>query len=60
MKNINLVFGYLYHDIVSNQDRIEFHIDYWNQATTTALPTATLLTQLHQQQAFAFPCRRGL
>ncbi len=32
MKNINLVFGYLYHDIVSNQDRITFHIDYWNQA----------------------------
>ncbi|KAI2493982.1 hypothetical protein MHU86_20556 [Fragilaria crotonensis] len=31
--NLNLTFGYLYHDIIGNQDRIEFHIDYWNQAT---------------------------
>jgi hypothetical protein len=31
LKNVNLVFVYLYHGIVSNQDRVEFHINYWNQ-----------------------------
>ena len=29
--NLNMTFGYGYHDIISNQDMIEFHVDYWSQ-----------------------------
>jgi hypothetical protein len=27
---LNVVFGYGYHDIISNRDMIEFHMDYWS------------------------------
>ena len=29
--NLNMTFGYGYHDIISNKDMIEFHVDYWSQ-----------------------------
>jgi hypothetical protein len=33
IKGIDINFGYLYHDIVSNEERVEFHVDYWNRMT---------------------------
>ena len=27
---LNVMFGYGYHDIISNRDMIEFHMDYWS------------------------------
>ncbi|KAI2502628.1 hypothetical protein MHU86_11822 [Fragilaria crotonensis] len=33
IKCINIDFGYSYHDIVSNEERIELHVNYWNQIT---------------------------
>ncbi len=31
LKDINVELGHRYFDIISNEDRIEFHIDDWNQ-----------------------------
>ena len=31
IKDLNINFGYSYLDIVSNEERIEFHVDYWNR-----------------------------
>ena len=30
-RNLDLTFGYTYHDIIGNEDRLEYHIDYWNK-----------------------------
>ena len=31
IKNLNITYGYSYHNIRSNEDRIEIHVDYWNR-----------------------------
>jgi hypothetical protein len=36
IKGVDINFGYLYHDIVSNEDRIEFHVNYWNRIQGTS------------------------
>jgi hypothetical protein len=33
IRGIDIDFGYSYHDIVSNEERIEFHVDYRNRIT---------------------------
>jgi hypothetical protein len=31
INDLNANFGYSYFDIVGNQEKLEFHVDYWNQ-----------------------------
>jgi len=33
IKGVDIDFGYLYHDIVSDEKRIQFHVDCWNRIT---------------------------
>ena len=33
IEDVDIDFCYLYHDIVSNEERVEFHVDYRNQIT---------------------------
>ena len=39
MKDLDVGLGHCYFDIINNEQRIEFHIDYWNRAVaSTARP----------------------
>jgi hypothetical protein len=38
--NLNVTFGYSYLDIPTNEQWIEFHIDYWNRIMQEQQPTA--------------------
>jgi hypothetical protein len=39
MKDLDVGFGHCYFDIINNEQRIKFHIDYWNRAfASTARP----------------------
>ena len=31
INDLNVDFGYSYFDIITNQERLEFHVDYWNR-----------------------------
>ena len=35
MKDLDVGFGHCYFDIINNEQRIEFHIDYWNRAVAS-------------------------
>jgi hypothetical protein len=36
ISDLNVDFGYSYFDIVGNQEKLEFHVDYWNRIIAAA------------------------
>ena len=61
INDLNADFGYSYFDIVGNQEKLEFHVDYWNQIiNATDANQKSIPKKRNRQQAFAFPCRRAL
>jgi hypothetical protein len=49
IKDLNPEFGYTYFDIVSDQERIEFHVDYWNQIIHTTTNANQQSIQQHKK-----------
>jgi len=56
IKDLDLTFGYHYLDIVSNEQRVEFHIDYFNQVQEKNLPQQI---QEHQDPTMSIRVARG-
>ena len=40
IKNLDMGFGYHFHDIIAGADCVEFHVDYWNRLTADERETA--------------------
>ena len=56
MKDLDVGLGHCYFDIINNEQRIEFHIDYWNRAVaSTARPVEIKATTSIQVSSKARP-----
>ena len=56
IKNLNVAFGYSYFDIISNEEWIEFHVDYWKsrimeEKRTKQQPPAINDIQIEEKKA---------
>ena len=65
IKNLNVAFGYSYFDIISNEEWIEFHVDYWKsrimeeKRTKQQPPAISRLKKRKQPPAFVYQAQRG-
>ena len=49
IKTLDTNIGHHYFDIISNENRVEFHVDYWRSCIVEQLKKTSEVTPLHQE-----------